>query len=346
VKNEANVTTIYDVARAAGVTAATVSYVLSGKKTVSEATRARVMKYIVEMEYRPNLVARSLTTQQTRTLGLVVPTINNPFYAEAIEATERIVYRLGFRIMTTTTQDDSTLGHELLEDLYARRVDGIIVMGGSGGLPFAAVNALVAQGFPLVGCMWDEEEECPAITVSLDFARGGQLAAEHLLGLGHQRIGIVAHGVVGQRLQHHLRVSGCVERLVEDGFPLDPALLIYGDSSMKSGEQAALQLLGLSEPPTAIFATNDLMAVGCLSAAWKLGLRVPDDLSVVGFDNIELTTYSTPPLTTVVVDRVAMMERTVELLLPMVEQRQVGSLTTLQTTLAVRQSTAPPAQRR
>ena len=109
--------------------------------------------------------------------------------------------------MATTTQDDSTLGHELLEDLYARRVDGIIVMGGAGGLPFAAVNALVAQGFPIVGCMWDEEEERPATTVSLDFARGGRLVAEHLIGLGHQRIGIVAHGVVGQRLQHHLRVS-------------------------------------------------------------------------------------------------------------------------------------------
>ena len=339
VSKGAIVTTIYDIAKAAGVTAATVSHVLSGKKPVREATRKKVMKYVEELGYRPNLVARSLITQQTCTIGLVVPTVANPFYAEVIEATERIAHSAGFRIMVTNTQDDRLLGQELLEDLYARRVDGIIALGGAGGLPFSTINTLISQGLPIVGCLWDEEEEHLVTTVGFDFFSGGCLVAEHLLALGHRRIGIIAHGVVGKRLQHHLRVSGCTETLAEAGYPFDPTLLIYGDSSVKSGETAALQLLALPDPPTAIFATNDLMALGVLSAAWKQGLHVPRDLSVVGFDDIVLSAYTTPPLTTVVMDRVALMEKAMEILLVMIESKPVPPLPMLKPVLAVREST-------
>jgi DNA-binding LacI/PurR family transcriptional regulator len=333
-------TTIYDIAKAAGVTAATVSHVLSGKKPVKEATRLKVMKYIEEMGYRPNLVARSLITQQTYTIGVVVPTIANPFYAEVIEAAERSAHRAGFRIIATNTQDDQLLGQELLEDLYARRVDGIIIMGGSGGLPFPTINTLISQGLPILGCIGDEEVEQCTMTLGFDYFSGGRLVAEHLLALGHRRIGIVAHGIVGKRLQHHLRVSGCVETLTKAGYPFDPTLLIYGDSSVKSGEVAALQLLALPDPPTAIFATNDLMAIGVLSTAWRRGLQVPRDFSVVGFDDIELVAHTTPPLTSVLMDRVDLMENAVKILLTMIEGQPIGSPPVLKPTLSVRESTA------
>jgi DNA-binding LacI/PurR family transcriptional regulator len=333
-------TTIYDIARAAGVTAATVSHVLSGKKPVSEATRQKVMKYIDELGYRPNLLARGLITRSTRTIGLIVPIISNPFYAEVIDAAERIAHRAGFRIMATNTQDDTLLGQEILEDLHARRVDGIIVMGGSGGLSIPAINTLISHGFPMLSCIWDEETERIAPNVSFDYLAGGRLVAEHLLALGHRRIGIIAHGVAEKGPQHHLRVSGCLEALAEAGYPFDATLLTYGDSSLQSGKDAALQLLARLDPPTAIFATNDLMAIGALSAAWERGLHIPRDLSVVGFDNIELTTYTTPPITTVIIDRVALMEKSVEMLLALIEGKHVDVPPTLKPVLAVRGSTA------
>jgi DNA-binding LacI/PurR family transcriptional regulator len=332
-------TTIYDVAKAAGVTAATVSHVLSGKKPVSDATRKKVMRFVEELGYRPNLVARSLITHRTRTIGFVVPMITNPFYSEIIEDAERITHRVGFRLLVTITQDDKLLGQEMLVDLYARRVDGIILMGGSGELPFALIETLISEGLPIIGCIWDEEERTFPTTIGFDYFAGGRLVAEHLLALGHQRIGIIAHGIVGTRLQHHLRVSGLVETLAAAGHSFDPALLFYGDSSAQSGEVAALQLLALPDPPTAIFATNDLMAIGILSAAWKRGLHVPHDLSVVGFDDIVLASYMTPPLTTVLMDRIALMEKSMEILFDMIEGKPVTSPPFLAPTLVVRAST-------
>jgi DNA-binding LacI/PurR family transcriptional regulator len=297
------------------------------------------MQYVEEMGYRPNLVARSLIMQQTRTIGLVVPTVSNPFYAEIIEATERITHRLGFRILVTNTQDDKALGQELLEDLYARRVDGIIIMGGSGGLPFPTIHSLVSQGLPILGCIWEEEDQHFSPAIGFDFAEGGRQVAAHLLSLGHRRIAIVAHGIEGEKLQHHLRVSGCREVLAEAGYPFDPQLLVYGDSSIQSGERAALRLFALSNPPSAIFATNDLMAIGVLSAAWKCGLHVPRDLSIVGFDDIVMASYTTPPLTTILMDRVVLMEKSVEMLLSIVEGKSLSPLPLLAPTLMIRGST-------
>jgi LacI family transcriptional regulator len=197
----------------------------------------------------------------------------------------------------------------------------------------------VTEGLPVVGCLWDEEEQMLRTTVGFDYFTGGRLVAEHLLELGHRRIGIIAHGVIGERPQHHLRVSGFVEALTAAGYPLDLALLLYGDSSAPSGEVAALRLLAFPDPPTAIFATNDLMAIGILSAAWKLGLCVPHDLSVVGFDDIVLASYMTPPLTTVLMDRIALMEKSTQILLDMIEGKHVVSPPLLAPILVVRAST-------
>lgn len=333
-------TTIYDIAKAAGVTAATVSHVLSGKKPVKDATRKKVLQYVEEMGYRPNLVARSLTTQRTGTIGLVVPFTTNPFYAEIIDTSGRISHRAGFRIQVTATQDDIVRGEELLEDLYAHRVDGIIVMGGSGGLPFSIIDTLIAQGLPILGCMWEEEEQHLTMNIGFDLFAGGRMVAEHLLALGHQRIGIIAHGIPDYRLQHHLRVSGCTETLAAAGYPFDPELLIFGNSSLQSGEMATAQLLDRPDPPTAIFATNDLMAIGAVLAAWKRGLHIPRDLSIVGFDNIEMSSYTTPPLTTISLDRVALMEKAIEVLLSVIQQKQVTTPALLSPELVIRDSTS------
>jgi DNA-binding LacI/PurR family transcriptional regulator len=199
---------------------------------------------------------------------------------------------------------------------------------------------------PIVPCLWEiaVAENEPSPSVNFDFAAAGRLAAEHLLELGHRRIGIVAHGFHrenGIEITHSLRVSGCTEAMAENGHPFDPALLDVGTSTLESGKAAGWRLLTLPTPPTAIFATNDLMALGIMSAAWELGLHVPRDLSIVGFDDIAQATYNTPSLTTIVMSVNAIAEQALGSLLAMLEGKTVSSPPMLQPTLAVRASTAP-----
>ena len=154
--------TIYDVARAAGVTAATVSVALSGRGVVNRKTREHILRCAQELGYRPNLVARSLTTGQTHTIGLVVYDITNPFYGEVALAVEQTALHSGYRVTFANTMGDKTLGAELLDNLAARQVDGIIVM--AGGLSVDAVRGAAANGVPIVPCMWDEEEDHGLVT--------------------------------------------------------------------------------------------------------------------------------------------------------------------------------------
>lgn len=346
-------TTIYDVAKAAGVTAATVSYVLSGKRPVSKATRERVMRYVQELGYRPNQIARSLIEQRTKTIGLVVPYIGNPFYAEMAEAAERITYAEGFRIFITNTYRDEHLAQSLLDDLLSRHVDGIII---ASEVPFLAegvlrsLNVVSAMPLPLVLCLWEWSEPDFAPAVKFDFFAAAQLAAEHLLDLGHRRIGVVVDaispdGITLEKVHHSARLAGFQEALTRRGHLLDQSLLGIGNSSLESGKQAAYHLLQLPVPPTAIFATNDLMALGVMSAAWEMGIHVPHQLSVVGFDDIAMAAYCTPPLTTVIMRSSTVAEQALDLIFRMIEGKQVVPPPTLQPTLVVRGSTAPPASK-
>jgi DNA-binding LacI/PurR family transcriptional regulator len=341
-------TTIYDVAKGAGVTAATVSYVLSGKGSVSDVTRERVLKCVQELGYRPNHIARSLLKQKTKTIGLVVPNIGNPFYAGVAEATERISYAAGFRLFVTSANRDERLAQKLLEDLLSRRVDGMIIVSEIPSLVKAlqSLSATVTAPLPIVFCLWEKGEPDFGPAVAFDFCAAGSLAAEHLLELGHRRIGIVLNGISRngitlEKVQHASRLAGFQEALAQGGYPLDPSLLRCGSSSLEGGKKAGYQLLQLPAPPTAIFATNDLMAMGVLSAAWELGISVPRELSVVGFDDISLAAYHTPPLTTVILRERVVAEHALDLLFHMLEGKQVTSSPIIQPTLAIRSSTAP-----
>lgn len=344
-------TTIYDVAKAAGVTAATVSYALSGKRSVSEETRERVMKCARELGYRPNQIARSLTKQKTMTIGLVVPTIDNPFYAGIARAAESITHASGFCIFVTSTYRDERLAQKLLDDLLSRRVDGIIIA--SDIIPFAKffppshTATELAVPLPIVSCLWEAPEPDLTPAISYDFYAAGKLAAQHLLGLGHRRIGVIVDGISPdgitlKRIHHSARLRGFEETLSAAGHPLDRTLVRAGDSSLESGKKAGYQLLQDAEPPTALFATNDLMALGAIAAAWELSITVPEQLSVVGFDDIRLASYSVPPLTTVILPESAVAEQSLDLLFRMIEGKTVTSPPVLQPRLIVRHSTAPP----
>jgi DNA-binding LacI/PurR family transcriptional regulator len=334
--------TIYDVARAAGVTAATVSVALSGRGVVNHKTRERILRCAQELGYRPNLVARSLTMRRTDTIALVVYRITNPYYAEAALAVEQNAQRAGYRVFFANTNGDVALGTELLEDLAARQVDGIIVL--PGGVPADAVRATAATGLPMVACSWGEEAGPDLIpAVSVDFGAGGRQVADHLLDLGHRRIGALGSRIFGET-GLRAREATFRDRLAERGCPLDETLVADGDDDTETGYAATHTLLALSNPPTAIYAANDLMAMGAIAAAHERGLRVPEDLSVVGFDDISFARYLTPPLTTVRIERTELMAIAVATLLRLIAGEEASAREPLTPSLIVRASTAPPAR--
>ncbi len=293
--------TIYDVAKASGVTAATVSNVITGKGAVSTATRARVEAAIASLGYQPNILARSLATRQTYTLGLMLPNIANPFYPEIALEVENTARQRGYSVFLCNTNNDESIGRAYLQQLAGRQVDGVIVM--PGGTSLEDLAAATQGGLPIVLCNWEEQDELPALPmVGVDFFQAGCLAAQHLLGLGHQRFGVIADTAV-PHTRHTERVAGFVATLAASGASWDPSLLSTADSSIVGGYAAAAALVRRIEPPTALFCTNDLMAIGALEAALAHAIAVPDQLSIIGVDDITISTYTHPPLTTVAIPK-------------------------------------------
>ncbi|WP_322480394.1 LacI family DNA-binding transcriptional regulator [Thermogemmatispora sp.] len=310
--------TIYDIARAAGVAKSTVANVLSGKGKVSEATRQRVLYYARELGYRPNLLARNLSQHRTFTVALILPTIANPFYPEIMEAIESILRQRDYQTLFCNTHGDFALGRQQMERLMSRWVDGYIIMGSS--MDIADITHYFRQGVPIVLCDWQENESPVGIPqVTVDFYRAGQLAAEHLLALGHRHIAVIV-----DEPQQHLRLEGFRTTLLQAGLELPPARIALGDSSLESGYAAARQLLrpdqGLTSP-TAIFATNDWMALGAMELVLDQGLRVPGDISIIGLDDIVVSAHLRPPLTTIAIPKTRLAQEATELLMAQIEKK-------------------------
>jgi len=331
-------TTLDDVARHVGVTSATVSNVITGKGSVSEKTRARVFAAIEELGYQPNLVARSLARRKTFILALVLLTIANPFYAEIAEEIERVARQYGYQLLLCNTHKDTTVGREHLKGLSSRWVDGLLVMGGSLSVPDMLAAARRGQrGQPLVLCVPSENEQNAALpVVDIDFHYAGELAARHLLELGHRRTAVIVEAP-----SHTLRWEGYRKALAASGVTLLAEYVQYGDSTMQSGYRAAEALLALPIRPTAIFATNDLMALGAVEAALDHGLQVPDDLSVIGLDDIMLGAHVHPPLTTIAIPKQELARQAIELLLRYINSAEIEPVAlTVRPNLVVRHSTA------
>jgi DNA-binding LacI/PurR family transcriptional regulator len=330
--------TLDDVARRVGVTSATVSNVITGKGSVSESTRSRVFAAIEELGYQPNLVARSLARRKTFTLALVLHTIANPFYAEIAEEIERVARQHGYLLLLCNTHKDTTIGREHLRALSGRWVDGLLVMGGGLSVPDMLAAARRGQrGQPLVLCLPSENEQNAALpVVDIDFRYAGELAAQHLLALGHHRAAVIVEAP-----SHALRWERFRTALAISGVALPTEYVQYGDSTMQSGYQGAEALLALPMRPTAIFATNDLMALGAVEAALDHGLRVPGDLSVVGLDDIMLGSHVRPPLTTVAIPKQELAKQAIELLLRYIDGAESEPVSlTVRPHLVVRHSTA------
>ncbi|HLZ63221.1 MAG TPA: LacI family DNA-binding transcriptional regulator [Ktedonosporobacter sp.] len=329
--------TIYDIAKATGVAKSTVANALSGKGTVSEATRQRILQCAEEMGYRPNVLARSLYNHKTFTIALILPTIANPFYPEIVEAIEQMAGEHDYQTLFSNTHYNFELARQQMERMRSRWVDGYIIMGSS--MDIADITQYFQQGLPIVLCDWQENEETQGIPqVSVDFYRAGQLAAQHLLDLGHQQMAVIV-----DEPQQTLRLEGFASVLRAADIPLLPGSIQQGHSTLQSGYAAAKSLLALPTRPTAIFATTDWMALGAIEAVLDEGLSVPHDISIIGLDDIVVSAHLRPPLTTIAVPKTQLARKATELLLTQInDSTDMPNSRSVEPYLVVRQSTSFP----
>ncbi len=287
-------TTISEVAQKAGVSITTVSHVINKTRFVSEETRERVEMAIEEMGYRPNALARSLRSGESYTIGLILPDSANPFFAEVGRSIEIAAFEAGYSVILSNTENDVDKECIYIDVLIKKQIDGMIFVG--TGEDIDAYKGLLDLNIPVVAMDRDYPNLKMDVVIS-DNLQGGELATQHLIALGHRRIGCIA-GPSKVNLSAQ-RVTGYIQSLKQAGLAVDRNLIVSGDFHPGSGQAAAKKLLALPDPPTAIFACNDLMAIGVLRAGMELGRRIPQDLAVVGYDDIELASYTTPPLTTI-----------------------------------------------
>ncbi len=285
--------TLRQVAKRSGVSASTVSRILNGTAHVSPAKHDAVQAAIEALGFRPNPVARGLAGGRTLTIGVATPSISSPFYGEAMRSIELHLERAGYVPLFVSGSGHAADEHKAIQTLLTRRVDGIIVL--AGHLPSAELLDF-ACGAPLV--LVGRELEGPQLfSFRFDNRQGARLATRHLLELGHRRIAFLAGELALEDAV--LRQCGYIDALREAGIEPDPALLLQGDFTERSGIQAVERLLASSAPFTALFASNDQMALGAALALHRKGRRIPQDVSLVGFDDLALAEYLMPPLTTV-----------------------------------------------
>ncbi len=286
--------TIRDVATRAGVSATTVSHVLNGTRRVLPETEARVRDAMSALGFRANALARSMRHGQTYTVGIVQPDIANPFFADVARALEDAMFAQGYSAIFCNTDRDPMKEARYVDVLLSKQVDGLVLISAGGASE--RLRDLALGGPPMV--LVDRDIEGMGVsTVMVDDHDGGRQAGRFLLGLGHRRMAVI--GGPDRLRPSARRLSGFEEALAEHAVGLDPRMVVQGDFRAESGHEAMRQLLRLGVPVDAVFAENDLMALGAIRALHEAGLGVPVDVSVMGFDDIAVGLGVSPTLTTV-----------------------------------------------
>jgi len=330
---------IYEVAKRAGVSPSTVSRVLSQPDVVSAKTRSRVLRAVDVLGYTPNSTAKNLRTARTGKLLVTVPDISNPFFSLILQGIEDAAQREEYAVLLGDTQHDDRREQRYALMLKSKEADGLIFLGHR--LPEAAqalVRTTAPRCAPVVnGCEFNPHLGVPS--VHIDNASAAADATSLLYDLGHRRIGIVTGPLVSPLSCDRLRGASTVAR--DRGG--DDFVVVGGDFTVESGAEAADRLLKSDNRPTAIFCFNDEMAMGVLDYARQIGLSVPRDLSVIGFDDIRFARYTYPPLTTVAQPMREIGEGTVKLLLSILaNDAEPPASVTLPHSIVIRGSTAPP----
>jgi LacI family transcriptional regulator len=314
-----------------------VSRALNATGQVAEAKRAAIDAAVEQLGYRPNTIARSLVTRSTQTIALLLPEITNPFYADLVAGIQQLTLERDYTMLLCTTDFDAEQEERYLRLLRAKHVDGALVDGLV--LPPERIARFVEDGFPIV-CLDRDVNSRSVPLVQVDNRMGARLATEHLLALGHTSI---AH-IMGAALRiSEERLLGYQGALTRAGIAPDSSLVALGNFTETGGHDAMEELLaGAGGGLTAVFAANDLSAIGAINAIVASGRSVPGDISVVGFDDLRLARYTSPALTTIRQPASEIARHSTELLLGMIEGRQPGKLHHLfPPELIVRDSTAP-----
>jgi LacI family transcriptional regulator len=327
-----------EVAKRANVSTAVVSYVVNnGPRPVSTETRAKVMTAIEELGYYPNELARSLRLQQSSTIGLIIPNLTNPVYSEIAKGMEAVCAHAGYLVLLCNSGRDPVRETKFVHMLRSKHVDGVVMIPSHD--PMEVVHPLQQAHIPTVVLEHDlPGQHC----IIVDDLRGGWLATQHLLTLGHRRIGLIRR--TPSSATSSRRFTGYCHALQAAGITPDPSLVVECGSGHEAGFQAMQQLLTLTQPPTAIFSHNDVLALGAMHAIYGAGLAIPTDISVVGYDDISSAGYFGPPLTTVRYPKEEMGRLAADVMQQLVQGgNEIPAETlTLPVELMVRGSTAPP----
>ncbi len=327
--------TIKDVARLAGVAPSTVSHYFTGNAPVSDSTRARIEQAVRELGYRPNAAARSLRLAQTQSIGLIVPNIANPFFAEIVRAIGYACQQMGYSLLLADSSGDEDRERDLVANLLKQYIDGLLIIH-AGKVP----TSQLLEEEPPIPVVYVDREVDERASVATDNYLGGRLAARHLIGLGHRRIGILAGDPHVKNVQQ--RLAGFQDELKSSRITISKRHIISGSQSFETGRDAQLLMVG-PNPPTAIFATNDIIALGAWHKLNDMGLKIPGDVSLIGYDNIEMTQWTIPALTTIEQDKRELGRQSVATLVKAIQERDLaGSTIYVPPRIVVRASTGPP----
>jgi len=331
---------IRTIARAANVSIATVSRTINHITTVNPEIARRVWKVINELDYFPNTQARALVSGRSKLFGLIVSEITNPFFPELIQGFEDIAVANGYEILVSSTNHDPKRMSHCIRRMLERKVDGVAVM--TFGIEEPLLDQLAKRKVPLV--FIDIGPKRPGISLlKVDYHHGIRQGVQHLADLGHREIAFISGPVTLHSAQS--RRAAFSASLKECGIPLDPASIVEGDHTMEGGIISMERLLAAQKRPTAVMCSNDMTAIGVLHRLYRAGLRVPDDLSVIGFDDIQIAQVTIPPLTTVQMSRFELARAAVTALRAHVEQLENSAPKreyNIQTDLIVRESTGAP----
>jgi len=316
-------TTIKDVARKANVSHTTVSRALNNKSRIKSETKEKILSIAKELNYRPDFIARSLVMRRTKTLGLVITTIANPFYTELAQGIETTAIRLGYNIILCSTNYDLAAEKKYIDMLQSKGVDGILFTSAHMGDP--NIIELAEEGFPMI--LVNRRTHHPTVRdrvdyVGVDNIRGGFLAVEHLIKLGHKRIGVI--GGSSESSVGFERLEGGKKALATFGLEAMGDYFLEGDFLKGSGYRGGKKFLEMDEPPTAIFATNDYMALGTYQAVMEEGIKVPEEIALVGFNDIEFTSMKGIELTTIGQKKYEMGALAVKTLVERIEGGKTG----------------------
>jgi len=312
-------TTIKDIAKFAGVSTSTVSRALNNSGRVDEGTRKRILELSERLNYRPSALARGLVMRQTKTVLLLLPNIANAYFAEITKVISRDCRQAGFKILLGDTNEDPEIEADYLNTIRERIVDGAIVASLPGEHNLDQFLSLAQSGFPTVLL----DSAMPLLNLShvvVDNKHGGEIVVDYLYSKGHRKIAFVADNPEVRAF--HERLEGFRNGHSKNGIEVRQEYVKVEDEPLERGGMAATdELLALPDPPTAIFAFSDMVAIGCIASVLRHGKRVPEDVAVVGYDDIDISSFIDIPLTTVAQPKEEIARKAVELVVESINNR-------------------------